>query len=251
MRHFLAALAIATALSTPAAAQVIEADLQQAMQTPLLSLSVQETVEAPADIVRLQFGVMTRNESAAVAMSEATETIKRIREALVASGAEAKDIDTRSINLGRWTEYDRVNQKQLDLGFQASSSVEVEAPLTIDVLRMIDRATAAGANNVSGPYFDYDDRLGLRAEARRRAVARAKAEAAEYARLWGFSRATLVDIQTGPSTNRDAIMITGSRVGPPPPPPPPPEPERDGYAPAVAGDIGESVYLGLTFALVR
>lgn len=250
MRLLVTTLALTLALPAPALAQSVEAQLPQALETPLLSLNVSETVTTPADIVRLNIGVLAQSASASDAMAEATRTIAAIRSAIVAAGVEPEDIDTRTISLGRWRERDPDTRDYIDRGFQATSTVQVEAPLTLDIVGMIEDVTLAGANDVNGPYFDFEDRLGLRREARERAVERARAEANEYARLFGFSRARLVEVGVGASTNRSPIRVTGSAVGAPPPPPPPPPPPAPGGG-GIGADIGESVSLQLTFALVR
>jgi len=114
---------------------------------------------------------------------------------------------------------------------------------------LLDTLTAAGATNIYGPSFGIADPAPLRAEARKRAMARGEAEATEYARNAGFSRVRLLSVQEGVSYRSADIVVTGSRISPmAAPPPPPPVPERGSIEP---GQIETGVTLTLQYRMER
>tara|TARA_B100002049_G_C15784918_1_gene252367 strand:- start:31 stop:540 length:510 start_codon:yes stop_codon:yes gene_type:complete len=111
-----------------------------------------------------------------------------------ALGIKDKDIQTTGINLSAQYDYDQSTSRQVFRGYQASNRVNVtlrEVPRAGEVL---DALVAAGATDINGPNFSLDDDTSARAQARKAAFDKARAQAEEYARWSGFSGVRLLEI---------------------------------------------------------
>ena len=186
--------AIPALAATGIAASAHAAEVQVQAQGPVVELSVSETVDAKPDIVDIGAGVTSQADTAVEAMRlnarEMTAVIDRIK----ALGIKDKDIQTTGINLSAQYDYDQSTSRQVFRGYQASNRVNVtlrEVPRAGEVL---DALVAAGATDINGPNFSLDDDTGARAQARKAAFEKARAQAEEYARWSGFSGVRLLEI---------------------------------------------------------
>ena len=142
-----------------------------------------------------QMGEFLREELASVGCD--VSHLKRDPErltGLVLLGIKDKDIQTTGINLSAQYDYDQSTSRQVFRGYQASNRVNVtlrEVPRAGEVL---DALVAAGATDINGPNFSLDDDTGARAQARKAAFEKARAQAEEYARWSGFSGVRLLEI---------------------------------------------------------
>lgn len=103
-----------------------------------------------------------------------------------ALGVAEKDIQTTGINLNARYDYDQQTQRQVFRGYMASNRVSVILRKIDDTGRVLDALVAAGANDLNGPSFSIDDDTAAKDEARKRAVARAGAQAKAYAMMLGY-----------------------------------------------------------------
>jgi uncharacterized protein YggE len=245
-------------LPSLAAAQVApEASIQEMAQTPLVKLSIAETLRTPPDEASLTVGTQSRAPTAVAATAANREKTEKLLAAIRAQGLRERDIQTQGIQLQ--PEYDWEQRpgsrqgQQVFRGYLASNSILIKTRDIPRLAALLDRLTTAGADSVYGPNFSIADPLPLRAEARRRALVRGQAEAMEYARAQGFARATLLSVEEGTSYRGTEIIVTGSRIvsaSAGPPPPPPPAPERDGGVVA-PGQLETGVSLNLIYRLER
>lgn len=243
------AILAAFTLASPAFAQV-EASLTEARATPVLTLQVSEEVTREPDIVRFSLGLNEETTTAREALNAATRRIDELVAVLEAAGIDRDDITTSNISLNR--RYDYSGREPRFLGYSGSASMSFETTMDADIPVLLDKLGEAEVSSVNGPSFDLEDRLSLRAQARKRALARADVEAGEYARLRGFARARLVSLEEGQSFySSPTIVVTGTRtmnVSAPPPPPPPPMPERGGGT-LLGAEIGEQVTIRVQYTL--
>jgi uncharacterized protein YggE len=240
-----------------ASAQVLpEASIQEMATTPLVKLSISETLRTPPDEASLTVGTQSRAPTAVAATEANRQKTERLLAAIRAQGLRERDIQTQGIQLQ--PEYDYVQQpgtrsgQQVFRGYLASNSILIKTRDIPRLAALLDRLTQAGADSVYGPNFSIADPAPLRAEARRRGLVRAQAEALEYARAQGFSRVTLLSVEEGTSYRGTEIVVTGSRISSPAlaPPPPPPAPERDSGVVA-PGQLETGVSLGLIYRMER
>ena len=255
LRHALLTAA-AVALTTPATAQLAPTgNLAELAATPLVRLSIGETLRTPPDEASLTVGTQARALTAVGAVAANKIKVERLLAAIRAQGIRDRDTQTQGVSLQSEYRYDRNldgSGRQVFKGYLASNSIQIKTRDIPALTTLLDSLTAAGIDSVSGPNFGISDPAPLRSEARKRAQARGEAEALEYARNQGFARVRLLSLEEGTSYRGTDIIVTGSRFvqqgGRPPPPPP--APERDGGIVA-PGQIETGVSLNLVYRMER
>ena len=148
-----------------------------------ISVDGSGSVETEPDTATTSFGVVTQGATAQEAMSQNSEAMKKVIDALKRAGVPAKDLQTQYVSLD--PRYD--NQGREILGYNASNSVSAVVRELAQVGHVIDAGIGAGANNVSGPSLSREDRDKLYHEALAKAVADAKAKADVLARAAGVT----------------------------------------------------------------
>lgn len=252
MKPGLSALLVWAALATPAAAQ-IAATPDQLAAGPVVTVQISEQLRSPPDQATISMSTESRAPTATAALADNKAKTQALLAAIRGAGIGDRDVQTEGISLGADYRYETVNGvgTQRFNGYVARNSVRIKTRNLDRLSGLLDTLTAAGATAIYGPSFDIADPLPIRAEARRRAMARGETEAGEYARNAGFARVRLLTVQEGVSYRSADIVVTGTRVGgaPPPPPPPPPAPERDGSI--APGQIETGVTLTLQYRMER
>ena len=252
MLRFVAFVSLA-ALSIPASAQQISASLDQLAATPVVTVQISEQLRSPPDEATITAGTESRAPSASAALSANKLKTEHLMQAIKAAGIAAKDVQTEGVSVRADYQFETVNgrgEQHLD-GYLASNSVRIKTRQIDRLAGLLDTLTAAGATNIYGPSFSIADPAPLRAEARKRAMARGQAEASEYARNAGYTGVQLLSVQEGISYRATDIVVTGSvlrSLDSPPPPPPPPPPPGGGISP---GQIETGVTLTLHYRMVR
>jgi uncharacterized protein YggE len=239
-------------LAVPAAAQQITASPDQLAAAPIVTLQISEQLRSPPDEATLSASTESKAPTASAALAANKTKTEQLVQAIKKAGIASKDIQTEGVSVGADYEFQTVNGRgeQHLVGYVARNTVRIKTRQIERLVSLLDTLTAAGATGIYGPSFGIADQAPLRAEARKRALARGEAEATEYARNAGFTSVQLLSVQEGVSYRAADIIVTGSRVGAPPPPPPPPAPERDGGS-IEPGQIETGVTLTLNYRMVR
>jgi hypothetical protein len=104
------------------------------------------------------------------------------------------------------------------MGYQASNSVNVTAPLAKSGA-IVDAAVGAGANNVDGPTLDTAQKDSLYNQALKQAVLQAKGKAEAIAAAEGLSLGSQLKVREGggstPIVYAQAALAAGPRAAPP------------------------------------
>jgi uncharacterized protein YggE len=234
-----------------ASAQQITASPDQLAASPLVTVQISEQLRSPPDEATLTAGTESRAPTASAALAANKVKTEHLVDAIKGAGIAARDIQTEGVSVGADYEFDTVNGRGTRrlVGYQASNNVRIKTRQIDRLVTLLDTLTAAGATNIYGPSFSIADPAPLRAEARKRAMARGDAEASEYARNAGFRGVQLLSVQEGVSYRATDIVMSSRNlplVAPAPPPPPPPE--RGGIEP---GQIETGVTLTLNYRMVR
>ncbi|WP_370177918.1 SIMPL domain-containing protein [Alteriqipengyuania sp.] len=213
-----ASLALAALAATP----TLAAEVQIQATGPVIELVVNEQVEVEPDMVTISAGVTTQAMTASDALRQNSTQMQRVIDRLRSLGVPERDIQTTRINLNARFDYDQQTRDQVFRGYEASNQVSVKLRDTEQVGNVLDALVQAGANNINGPRFSVSDDTGPKAEARRRAMERARAMALDYARVAGYSNVRVLKISESVSGNAreysaDAIMVTAERSGAAPP----------------------------------
>ncbi|HEV2595581.1 MAG TPA: SIMPL domain-containing protein [Sphingomicrobium sp.] len=234
-----------------ASAQPIAASIDQLAATPLVTVEISEQLRAPPDEATLTAGTESRAPTAAAALAANKVKTEQLLAGIKSAGIAGKDIQTEGVSVAADYEFETVNGRgtQHLVGYAARNTVRIKTRQIERLVSLLDTLTAAGATNIYGPSFTIADPAPLRAEARKRAMARGAVEASEYARNAGFRDVQLLSVQEGVSYRATDIVVNArglpAVIAAPAPPPPPP---GGGIEP---GQIETGVTLTLNYRMVR
>jgi uncharacterized protein YggE len=238
------------------AQQAPTASIAEMATTPLVRVTIAETLRTPPDEASMTVGTQAKASTATAAVAANKVKTEKLLAAIRAAGIRERDIQTQGIQLQpdyRWDPQPNGQGHQTLIGYIAGNSVQIKTRDIDKLTSLLDALTTAGADTVYGPNFGISDPAPLRKEARIRAMERGKAEATEFARNNGFTSVRLLSVEEGVSYRGTDVILTGSRIAPasaPPPPPPPPAPERDGGIVA-PGQLETGVTLNLLYRMER
>lgn len=169
----------------------------------------------PPDIARTSIGVEVRSADVQQATADATARMNAVTAAIKQLGIADKDLRTHSFSIGfeqeptppptpipaaptraaAATAAPAPEQPVTPRGFyRVSNMLEVTIRDLTAVGRVLQAATAAGANNVWGIEFAIENNDALKVQARAQAVARARQTAAELAQLSGVKLGKVLSI---------------------------------------------------------
>ncbi len=182
-------LPLAAMLALVAAPQAL-AQVQAAAQPIPADGAVLDVVAEGAstrvpDLALIQAGVVTTATTAGEAMQQNAARMAAVLGALRKAGVAERDLQTSAVNLAPQYRYQE-NKPPVITGYQASNQLTVRFR---DVARsgtILDALVAQGANNIAGPSLTLADEEGALNEARRDAIAKAKARATLYAQAAGL-----------------------------------------------------------------
>ena len=206
-----ALLAIFATASTIPAQALASAEVDIAATGPVIELNVYESVEVAPDIATIGAGVTTEAPTATVALEQNSQAMQQVVARIKALGIAPKDIQTTGINLNPRYDYDQATQRQVFRGYQAQNRVSVILRKIDEAGRVLDALVAAGATDLSGPSFAIDDDEPAKAEARKRAVARAEAQARSYASMLGYHGARVLAISESINGSGPVMPMTKMR----------------------------------------
>jgi uncharacterized protein YggE len=233
-------IAAAPLMAVPAAA----AEIQIAVQNPVVELTLTEIVRADPDIAQVGAGVQTRAQSASAAVQANASQMDRLVERLRSLGIERKDIQTSNFSLNAEYDYNNRNgQAPIFTGYVVTNQVTVRLERLDRVGQVLDALVEAGANNIFGPNFLLEDDREAKATARRNAFQRAQVQADEFARMAGYAGARLLEVSEtyqsfGPvAVPQGAVQVTAVA--------------RDVATPIEPGQVGAGVTLTTKYEMTR
>ena len=154
-------------------------------------------VQVKPDLAKLDVGVVTQAATAQAAASQNASqleaTLTKLRAALGAAG----EIRTQGYSLQPNYQYPRGGGQPSIDGYTASNTVEVTTTDLAALGKLIDTATAGGANRVQGVQFLVKNQAPARAEALRQAVREARANAEAMAEAMGMKLGRVLEVQQG------------------------------------------------------
>jgi uncharacterized protein YggE len=181
-----AALLLAT---SPLAAQTVPART--------LTIAGNAEVHSAPDAALISAGVVTESDTAAAALKANSVAVAKVVDVIRMSGVEAKDLQTAGLALdARMYRPDKpsATDKPRIIGYTAANQLTVRVRDLGKLGDLLDKVAAAGANRIDGIQFIISDQEGLLDEARRKAVADAKAKADLYAQAAGVTLGKLMSL---------------------------------------------------------
>ena len=151
----------------------------------LVTVSGEATIAVVPDAVTIRIGVSTQGKTARAASDanakEMTAVIAEIKE----NGIADKDIQTTSLSLQPQYDPRQTGGNRLT-GFQVNNQVTVKLRDMSKLPAVLDRAIAAGANEMSGIEFVVSEQSKMLDQARAAAIADARRKAELYAAAAGM-----------------------------------------------------------------
>ncbi len=157
----------------------------------------QATLEVEPDQVRLILGVETRAPKAEEAARENAQAMDMVLRKVKGVLGQAGQVETVGYRVSPRYEWDRKNQVRRFVGFEAVNQVQVTSSDTTTVGRVLDVALEAGANSISGPYWDLKDPTPARSRALVAALEDARLQAQALARAAGLELGPVLSIKVG------------------------------------------------------
>jgi uncharacterized protein len=151
------------------------------------------SVSVTPDEAELSFGVQTQGSTATAALEANATAMRRVLAALRNAGIADDDLQTQYLSVSPRTEPDGT----AIVGYDAFNSVSARIGNLARVGPVIDAATAAGANTVSGPSFGRSDREELHQQALRAAYENARANAQALAAAANVTLGNVVSVVEG------------------------------------------------------
>lgn len=187
---FIAAIALAACTAAPDAAA-------QNDGPRTITVTGEGEASAAPDMAVLSIGVETDGETAAAALrqnsAQMSATIAKLKEFDIAD----RDIQTSGLSIQPRYDYEQNRSNPPIVGFRASNAVTVRLRDLDAAGGVIDQAVQSGANSLNGLSFTFADPKPLYEEARRDAVAQAKAKAELLTDAAGVGLGRLMTIQDG------------------------------------------------------
>jgi len=167
-------------------------------------------VSVKPDIATVNVGVQAQGTTVEEVQNNLNKDSNAVTMAIKAMGIDEKDIKTSNYNLS--PTYDYSSSRQQITGYQASSNVTIKVRKIDTANGVVDAATKAGANTVGGISFDVDDKTKAENEARKLAVADAKAKAELAAQTTGFTLGKIINYQESTNNNRMMPMYAKTEM---------------------------------------
>lgn len=187
----LAAFLTATTLALAPMAALAEDD------PALITVTGEGVVQVVPDLATIPIGVTTEGASAADAMAANSAALQAVLDRLAAAGIAAKDVQTSNLSLNpNWVQNADGSAPRIS-GYVANNTLTVQVRDLAALGTVLDAVITDGANTLNGISFGLQDPRPALDDARRKAVADARAKAEVLAGAAGVTLGRLVSIQEG------------------------------------------------------
>jgi hypothetical protein len=165
----------------------------------LMTVTGEGTIAAVPDSVVIRLGVSSQGKTARAASDANAKEMTVVLAAIKESGVADRDIQTTSLSLQPQYDPNKTGAPRL-IGFQATNQVTIKIRDIGQLPAVLDRAIAAGANEMSGIEFVVSEQAKLLDKARIEAIADARRKAELYASAAGMKVGRVMAIsEEGPT----------------------------------------------------
>jgi uncharacterized protein YggE len=151
------------------------------------------SVKAVPDLVLVRFKIVRVEQVPAAAFEAVRAAVRAVRAALREHGIGDAAVEGSRLDLKTAIEY--VDGARKFVGYQCQAAFAVQSGALDDVEPLLVDVVAAGANEIEGVDFDVVAKRELRAEARRKAVAAARAKVDLYAEAAGVRVGAVLHVE--------------------------------------------------------
>jgi len=192
-RVLFCAFVIAVAALVPVSAHAAET------LDKLVTVTGEATVAAAPDAAVIRIGVSSQAKTARAASDANAKDMTVVLAAIKESGVAERDIQTSRLSLQPQYDPNKTGAPRL-IGFQATNQVTIKIRDIGQLPAVLDRAIAAGANEMSGIEFVVSEQAKLLDKARIEAIADARRKAELYASAAGMKVGRVMAIsEEGPA----------------------------------------------------
>jgi uncharacterized protein YggE len=170
--------------------------LQAGAAEKLVTVTGEATISVAPDMAVIRIGVTTQGKSARDASLANAKEMTSVLAAVKKSGVAERDVQTSRLSLQPRYDTSQSGTARL-LGFQVTNQVTVKIRKVDDLPSILDRAIAAGANEMSGIEFVVSQQSQLLDQTRAEAMADARRKAAIYAKAAGAKLGRVMSIRDG------------------------------------------------------
>lgn len=212
--YIFATVALFTAAAMFASGAAKPAVAQQAEQQRIISLQGTGEVSVSPDVAAISVGVETQAEEAGEALSENSESMQAVIDALLVADIAEEDIRTHVVRLQPQYEQQPPQPRREGptpiVGFVATNMVDVRLRDIEALGEVLDAAVAAGANLVQDIRFEISQPEEAQAQARELAWDSAEARATQLAELAGVELAEVLTIN---ESSQGPIPVARAAIG--------------------------------------
>jgi len=174
-----------------------------------VSVSAVGQVATKPDMAIIDMGVQTDAKEAASALTQNSDQMQALIDALKKSGVASEDLQTQTIRLlPRYTNSPS-NQQELS-GFTATNTVEIRVRNLDNLGKLLDSAIQAGGNTINQIQFEISDTGPLVTQARQAAMQSAHDKASALAKLADAQLGPVISISENSSTPQPVPLNTAS-----------------------------------------
>lgn len=194
-------------------------------------------VAAVPDVAFVTLGVSTRARTAREALSQNSAQMTEVFDVARSEGVEDADIQTSQITLQPAWERVNNNTRNRIVGYDAINTVTIRARDLDRFGGLLDALAVAGANRIQNIRFGIIDDSELMNDARRAAIADARARAELYATGAGATLGDVITINEFNTGGGRPMPMAMARA------------DMAMEVPVAGGEVGLSVQVSATFAL--
>ena len=178
----------------------------------LLTVNGEASVAVAPDTAVIRIGVSSLGKTAREASEANGKQMTSVLAAVKESGIADRDVQTSRLSLQPQYDPNKNGTARL-LGFQVTNQVTLKIRETEKLPAVLDRAIAAGANEMSGIEFIVSEQSKLLDQARDDAIADARRKAELYAKAAGVKLGRVVAISEEGSSPPSRPMVQAMRSG--------------------------------------
>lgn len=178
----------------------------------LLTVTGEATVAVAPDTAVIRIGVTSSAKTAREASEGNAKQVTSVLAAIKDSGVSDRDVQTSRLSLQPQYDPNKSGTARL-LGFQITNQLTVKIHDIDRLPSFLDRAIAAGANEMSGIEFIVSEQSKLLDRARDDAIGDAKRKAELYAKAAGVKVGQVVTIAEEGSSPPPRPMVQAMRAG--------------------------------------
>ncbi|MBD1202691.1 MAG: SIMPL domain-containing protein [Rhodobacteraceae bacterium] len=204
-----------------------------------ITVTGEGTVTAAPDLATVSLGVTTQGETAGAAMDANTAALTAVLERVKAAGVEGRDIQTSTLSLSpNWANGDG-SAMPVIAGYVATNMLQIRVRNLAVLGEVLDAAVADGANTLNGVSFGLAAPEPALDEARKEAVAAARA------------RAELLTGAVGVGLGRVLSISEGGGYAPPMPMYRMEAAMADAPVPVEGGEVGVTASVTITWEIAQ